>query len=74
MGNPTAFNFITPEKAAELDKGAHGRSAKQFRAELARKSGCDVCSQPVWIFGGMGMCFPCTTGETDASNDYEVRE
>lgn len=37
---------------------------------------CIVCSQPIWAIGsaitGTDMCFSCTTGESDSSDDYEI--
>ena len=62
--------FITPEKAKELgDK----RSLEELQS-LARTEGkCEVCGEPIWKYAGCGMCFSCTTGETDASEDYELK-
>ena len=35
-----------------------------------------ICGQPLWAAGsaitGTNMCFTCTTGETDDSEDYEI--
>ena len=63
--------YITPEKAvAQGDT----RSLEELR-ELARSRGeCIVCGEPIWKFAGCDMCFPCTTGEADASEDYEIVE
>jgi len=37
---------------------------------------CIVCNQPIWAIGsaitGTDMCFSCTTGESDSSEDYEI--
>ena len=37
---------------------------------------CIICGQPIWAAGsaitGTNMCFTCTTGETDDSEDYEI--
>lgn len=44
----------------------------------AKKNGakCIVCGAPIWAAGsavtGTNMCFTCTTGEADDSEDYEV--
>ena len=44
----------------------------------AKKHGakCMVCGQPIWAAGsaitGTYMCFTCTTGEADDSEDYEI--
>lgn len=35
---------------------------------------CLVCGQEnIWKLGQSGMCFTCTTGEADASEDYELK-
>lgn len=37
---------------------------------------CIICGQPIWAAGsaitGTYMCFTCTTGEADDSEDYEI--
>lgn len=73
------FNFaeyITPEKAKELNdsiKGGKRRSLKYYRNCAKNDSLCEVCKvNPVWKFADTGMCFACTTGETNASKDYEL--
>ncbi len=37
---------------------------------------CMICGQPIWAAGsaitGNYMCFTCTTGEADNSEDYEI--
>jgi uncharacterized Zn finger protein (UPF0148 family) len=36
---------------------------------------CDVCGMPIWRYGHgneTGLCFTCTTGEADSSEDYEL--
>ena len=44
----------------------------------AKKNGatCMVCGAPIWAAGsaitGTYMCFTCTTGEADDSEDYEI--
>jgi hypothetical protein len=35
---------------------------------------CSVCAQHVWRYAGTGLCFTCTTGEADSSDDYEIGE
>lgn len=61
-------------------------TAEELRAKardaIARKKGgqlCDVCeTEPIWASAdaivGTGMCFHCTTGEADNSDDYEFEE
>ncbi len=44
----------------------------------AKKNGakCMICGAPIWAAGsaitGSYMCFTCTTGEADDSEDYEI--
>ena len=37
---------------------------------------CEICGNEMWANGSSACdwagCFPCITGETDASNDYEI--
>lgn len=37
---------------------------------------CIICGAPIWAAGsaitGTYMCFTCTTGEADDSEDYEI--
>jgi len=35
---------------------------------------CMNCDEKVWRFGGCELCFSCTTGESDASDDIELIE
>jgi ribosomal protein L37E len=63
-------SYITPEKAVEL---GDERSLKELKA-LAKSHGrCENCGQPAWKYAGQGLCFSCTTGEADASEDYELK-
>jgi hypothetical protein len=32
------------------------------------------CGQEVWRLAGCGLCFTCTTGESDSSEDYELKK
>ncbi len=69
MGDPTAFIYVTPEQMFEVSPD---RTLKEYQ-DLVKNDGiCEVCDAPVWKLAGTGMCFPCTTGETDASSDYEL--
>lgn len=50
-----------------------------LHASLAAKKNeatCTVCGAPIWAAGsaitGTNMCFACTTGEADDSEDYEI--
>jgi hypothetical protein len=67
--------YITPERAKELDDKINGRKQPlSYYKELAKNHAiCPICGQnPVWRFGDCGLCFSCTTGEADASDDYEI--
>jgi len=71
---PRAFTYITPEEYFKI-QGRNGSYTLKELREMARDDRrCEVCGQPVWKLGGVGMCFPCTTGESDASEDYELEE
>ena len=54
-------------------------SEKTLRESLAAKKNgarCMICGAPIWAAGsaitGTNMCFTCTTGEADNSEDYEI--
>jgi len=70
--NIVYFNLIpvTPEEMVEM----HPDEDLANLRRLAKTTGkCEVCGKnDIWRYGGTGMCFPCTTGETDGSNDYEL--
>lgn len=67
--HPMPFMLITPTQAKALN-------LDQDLAELTRKSliddTCMHCDNPVWRMVDNGMCFCCTTGESDPSMDYEL--
>jgi uncharacterized Zn finger protein (UPF0148 family) len=63
--------FISPERAKAL---GDTRSLEELR-QLAKTNGtCSNCGEPIWRYAGNGLCFSCTTGEEDASEDYEIGE
>lgn len=62
---------LTPEQAFKKNV-LSGTSLKEYR-ERAKDDGECQCGRPVWRITGLGMCFTCTTGESDASNDYELK-
>lgn len=65
--------YITPERAAELHKGLAGAKTVEEYGKLAKKRRkCMVCGQPAWRMVDTDLCFSCTTGESDASDDYEL--
>jgi len=67
--------YITPEQAKKLhDKlNPHDiRSLSYWKKKSKDKRWCQCGQERVWKFGGTGLCFSCTTGEADASDDYEL--
>jgi len=71
MGDPTAFTYVTPEELFKRHPDMQGTIEELHkRAKDTRE--CECCGQPAWRYGGTGMCFTCTTGESDASDDYEL--
>ena len=63
--------YITAEEAYKLN---HQIPLKEWQRRAKSKAECDVCGQPAWKLTGCGLCFTCTTGESDASKDYELKE
>ena len=72
----TFAKYLTPEEAKKQDDSLEGgrRKPLQYYKELAKNNSmCEVCGvNPVWKLVDTGTCFACTTGEADASNDYEL--
>jgi hypothetical protein len=70
------FIFKTPEELFEIEKkaGLSHYSLSNLKRMAKDDRICEVCDQPVWKYGGTGLCFSCTTGESDASSDYELKE
>ena len=62
--------YITPEQAFKLDPKPHTLEELQRLAE--DDSMCQCEQEKVWKYAGCGLCFSCTTGEADASDDYEL--
>ncbi len=71
-------HFITPDEAVKIHNKYNPRDLKtaKYYEQLAKDySLCEVCKEEiVWRFADCGMCFSCTTGEADASDDYELKE
>lgn len=62
--------YLSPE---QLHSRGSERTLAELRALATRRTrGCTNCDEREWKLGGLGMCFSCTTGESDASGDYEV--
>lgn len=75
---------ISVEKFADMvmesNKGYNRKELiESLQAALDAKNHgakCIICGQPIWAAGsaitGTNMCFTCTTGEADDSEDYEI--
>jgi len=66
------FNYITPEKAEEIDAHNDGSKAHYYRMLASDSRQCANCENPAWKLSATGLCFACVTGTTDASDDYEL--
>lgn len=68
--------YITPEQAKQFHDELNPKNKLPLsywikRSKITAK--CWVCGmEPVWKFGQGDMCFTCTTGEADCSDDYEL--
>jgi hypothetical protein len=65
--------FITPQKLIKEHPDIK-ESLHQLIMRSRDNRKCEICGQPVWKYGHTGMCFTCTTGETDDSQNYELIE
>lgn len=61
--------YITPEKAVALKIFSTLEEARR----AAASGGKCVCGRPVWRLAQTGLCFSCTTGSSDSSDDYELK-
>lgn len=77
-GGPTDFKMITVDDFIALEPPKNPATLQRMRTNMVKQSrakeNCMVCDQPAWKLAGSGLCFPCTTGESDASQDYELIE
>lgn len=67
------FILITPSELKRKHPETE-QSVEELR-EIANQpdAECENCHEKVWKYGQTGfLCFSCTTGEADASNDYEL--
>lgn len=67
-------HFLTPEQAYDLEKKHDGSRTLEELKQAAKRTGlCSACNtEEIWRYGETGLCFSCTTGEADASEDYEL--
>jgi hypothetical protein len=69
--------FLTPEEYfAICKKDPRTTVTLDELKQWAKSEGkCFSCeSEHIWRLGRCDMCFTCTTGESDASQDYEIGE
>ena len=71
---PTDINLISVDDYWKLVEGDGWHTLKELKENARAKGKCEVCGQPIWRLVNNGMCFVCTTGESDASDDYELIE
>lgn len=69
----SGLNYITPSKLLKKHPNSE-LSLIELQAIANQPDAiCPTCgNEPVWKYGQCGMCFTCTTGEADASDDYEL--
>ena len=62
--------YKTPE---QLEAMGDERMLSELQALAKTKARqCQNCDELEWKYGGCGLCFSCTTGEADASEDMEI--
>lgn len=47
-------------------------SLKEVEMAAESDAKCINCDEKVWKLANTGMCFSCTSGESDASDDFEL--
>lgn len=72
------FADLTVKNNSGTNKAELITSLKDTLARKNAGAACVCCGNPIWAAGsaitGSDMCFSCTTGEADSSEDYEVIE
>ena len=72
MANKFA-EYITAEQAYEINRKTGSKTTlAEWKVRARSKRNCMVCGMPAWRYADTGLCFTCTTGESDASEDYEL--
>lgn len=67
------FIYITPEEIKK--KHPDFKETLEKLREIASLPIVDCendCGEKAWKLARVGLCFTCTTGEADASGDYEL--
>ena len=64
--------YLTPKEAMEATTPKQPLAHyKKMASKKPRK--CEACGvENEWLFGECGLCFSCTVGESNASEDYEI--
>jgi len=66
-------SYITPAEAKAHGDANGDKHPLSYWQEMAdAEPGTCECGEPEWKYGLSGMCFSCTTGEADASDDCEI--
>lgn len=66
------FIFITPSEFIRRHPDCAQEIEKLNALANQKDSECENCNELAWRYGETGLCFSCTTGESDASEDYEL--
>lgn len=67
--------YISPQHADKMHRrlmADHPRTLEMLEDAAKQPTHRCGCGEPIWRLGMTGMCFGCTTGEHDASDDYEL--
>ena len=74
MNNNFCEFLDTEEKVRAYEKECGGVKPGEMVARMKDSGACENCDEHIWRLAGTGLCFSCTTGESDASEDYEIGE
>lgn len=66
--------FLSPEEAITRKICTPALSLLELLAMAHNNESCNNCGEHVWRLANCGLCFSCTTGQLNASDDYEVGE
>ena len=70
------FADMTVENNPDMNIAQLTKSLKEAAKRKREGATCMICGSPIWAAGsaitGQNMCFACTTGEADDSEDYEI--
>jgi hypothetical protein len=66
---PNFVDFSSPQSATALGST---RSLEALQRVAQTNGPCRQCGGPLGRYTGTGVCFRCTTGATDASEDGEM--